>query len=137
MGRRLQGTALAPLAPALLAARVRALGSLQHELMVACRALAAELGGAHQASGCEWEAAGAWRVNGGRQEVCGFRAPGISGAAVPSGAPSPLAALFGLARGAAGQGLGSVEALQGQELAAALARMREGDAALGVSVGGA
>lgn len=83
----------------------------------------------------------AWRGAGGPKEALGFRAPGSSMPAAPGGGPSPLAALFGLGRGAAVQGAGQgagtpqVLGLQGPALAAALARLRESDAALAARVG--
>ena len=82
----------------------------------------------------------AWRGAGGPQDALGFRAPGTSMPAAPGGGPSPLAALFGQGRGAAMQGPGSGAGtpqgpgLQGPALAAALARLRESDAALAARV---
>ena len=75
------------------------------------------------------------------QEALGWRAPGTSMPAAPGGGPSPLAALFGLGRGAAlqgpGPGAGTPQGpgLQGPALAAALARLRTSDVALAARVG--
>lgn len=79
--------------------------------------------------------------DGGRQEAFGFRALGIPMPAAPGGGLSPLAALFGLGHGAAVQGRGpglatlEVPGVQGPALAAALARLRNGDSALAARVG--